>query len=216
MCDYALHWLVNSECSSGFVTLYDSCSELTVASRKWGCFGKGEVIGKWAVSTGRFLRYTGSIDSVFIRCGCRVISCSSALSWTALMMLRFVLRLRPSARLPCPRVLPGASAALGSRSLSRTCGLRRLHCGATVRTVSWGHSLSHRGVLRSTVAPGHGQSRCYSLPPHQKVCPTVECLRAVRAASCMTGRLHNSVPDLSELLAWPGDCTTVSETCQSC
>lgn len=84
-------------------------------------------------------------------------------------MLRFVLRLRPSARLPCPRVLPGASAALGSRSVSRTCGLRRLHSGATVRTVSWGHSLSHRGVLRSTGAPGHGQSRCYSLPPHQKV-----------------------------------------------
>lgn len=82
-------------------------------------------------------------------------------------MLRLVLRLKPSTRLPCPRVLPGASATLGS--VSRTCGLRRLHSGAAVRTVSWGHSLSHRGLLRSTGAPGHGQSRCYSLPPHQKV-----------------------------------------------
>lgn len=35
--------------------------------------------------------------------------------------------------------------------------------------MSWGHSLSHRGVLRCTGAQGHGQSRCYSLPPHQKV-----------------------------------------------
>lgn len=83
-------------------------------------------------------------------------------------MLRFVLRLRPSSRLPCPRVLPGPSSALGSRAPRSSC-LRRLHSGAAVRTLTWGHSLPHRGVLRCTGAPGHGQSRSYSLPPHQKV-----------------------------------------------
>ncbi|XP_033833972.1 dihydrolipoyllysine-residue acetyltransferase component of pyruvate dehydrogenase complex, mitochondrial [Periophthalmus magnuspinnatus] len=84
-------------------------------------------------------------------------------------MLRLVLRLRPSVRLSCPRVLPGPSAASGSRPMPRTSCLRRFHGGAAARTVSWGHSVSHRGVLRSIGAPGCGQSRCYSLPPHQKV-----------------------------------------------
>ncbi|XP_072302263.1 dihydrolipoyllysine-residue acetyltransferase component of pyruvate dehydrogenase complex, mitochondrial [Eucyclogobius newberryi] len=83
-------------------------------------------------------------------------------------MLRLVLRLRPSARLSCPRVLSGPGA-LGSRPVPRTSCLRRLHGGAAARTVSWGHSLSHRGALRSLGAPGPGQIRCYSLPPHQKV-----------------------------------------------
>ncbi|KAK7926123.1 hypothetical protein WMY93_008433 [Mugilogobius chulae] len=84
-------------------------------------------------------------------------------------MLRLVLRLRPSAKLSCPRVLPGPSGALGSRPVPRISCLRRLHGGAASRTVCWGHSLSHRGALRSIGAPGPGQSRCYSLPPHQKV-----------------------------------------------
>ncbi|CAL1573508.1 unnamed protein product [Knipowitschia caucasica] len=84
-------------------------------------------------------------------------------------MLRLVLRLKPSSRLSCPRVLPGPSASLGSCPVPRSNCLRRLHSGTAVRTVSWGHSLTHRGVLRSIGAPGPGQIRYYSLPPHQKV-----------------------------------------------
>lgn len=86
-------------------------------------------------------------------------------------MLRLILRLRPSAGLPCPRVLPGGPAALGSRSVPGTGCLRRLHCGATSRSVSLGSSLSHRGtLLRCPQLTGSCQStRFYSLPPHQKV-----------------------------------------------
>lgn len=84
-------------------------------------------------------------------------------------MLRLVLRFRPSTRLPCSRVFPGPAAALGSRSVSRTSCLRRLHGGAATRTVSWSHGLSHKGVLRCIQQTDRGQNRCYSLPPHQKV-----------------------------------------------
>lgn len=86
-------------------------------------------------------------------------------------MLRLILRLRPSAGLPCPRVLPGGPAALTSRSVPGTGCLRRLHCGAGSRTVSLGSGLSHRGtLLRCPQLSGSCQSpRFYSLPPHQKV-----------------------------------------------
>uniref|UniRef100_A0A671VAC3 Acetyltransferase component of pyruvate dehydrogenase complex n=1 Tax=Sparus aurata TaxID=8175 RepID=A0A671VAC3_SPAAU len=86
-------------------------------------------------------------------------------------MLRLILRLRPSAGLPCPRALPTGPAALGSRSVPGTGCLRRLHCGAGSRTVSFGSGLSHRGgLLRLPQLAGGCQStRFYSLPPHQKV-----------------------------------------------
>ncbi|XP_070699501.1 dihydrolipoyllysine-residue acetyltransferase component of pyruvate dehydrogenase complex, mitochondrial [Pempheris klunzingeri] len=86
-------------------------------------------------------------------------------------MLRLILRLRPSAGLPCPRALPAGPAALGSRSVPGTRGLRRLHCGAASRTASLGSGLPHRGVLlRCPPLTGSCQSkRLYSLPPHQKV-----------------------------------------------
>lgn len=86
-------------------------------------------------------------------------------------MLRLILRLRPSAGLPCPRVLPAGPAALGSRTVPGTSRLRRLHCGAASRTVSLGSGLSHRGtLLRCPPLTGSCQSpRFYSLPPHQKV-----------------------------------------------
>ncbi|XP_073336132.1 dihydrolipoyllysine-residue acetyltransferase component of pyruvate dehydrogenase complex, mitochondrial [Pagrus major] len=86
-------------------------------------------------------------------------------------MLRLILRLRPSAGLPCPRALPTGPAALSSRSVPGTGCLRRLHCGAGSRTVSLGTGLSHRGgLLRLPQLAGSCQStRFYSLPPHQKV-----------------------------------------------
>lgn len=87
-------------------------------------------------------------------------------------MLRLILRLRPSAGLPCPRALPaGPAAALGSRSAHGTSCLRRLHCGAASRAVSSGSGLSHRAaVWRCPPLPGRCQGvRFYSLPPHQKV-----------------------------------------------
>lgn len=86
-------------------------------------------------------------------------------------MLRLILRLRPSAGLRCPRVLPGGPAALGSRTVPGTGRLRRLHCGAASRTVSLGSGLSHRGaLLRCPPLTGSCHSpRFYSLPPHQKV-----------------------------------------------
>nr|XP_046265709.1 dihydrolipoyllysine-residue acetyltransferase component of pyruvate dehydrogenase complex, mitochondrial [Scatophagus argus] len=86
-------------------------------------------------------------------------------------MLRLILRLRPSAGLRCPRALPAGPVALGSRSVSGTGCLRRLHCVAGSRTVSLGSGLSHRGtLLRCPQLTGSCQGvRFYSLPPHQKV-----------------------------------------------
>lgn len=86
-------------------------------------------------------------------------------------MLRLILRLRPSAGLRRPRVLPAGPAAFGSRSLPGTGCLRRLHCGAASRTVCLGSGFSHRGILlRCPQLTGSVQSkRFYSLPPHQKV-----------------------------------------------
>lgn len=86
-------------------------------------------------------------------------------------MLRLILRLRPSAGLPCPRALPAGPVALGSRSVPGTGCLRRLHCGAGYRSMSLGSGLSHRGtLLRCPQLTGGCQStRFYSLPPHQKV-----------------------------------------------
>ncbi|KAM7397982.1 hypothetical protein PAMA_006047 [Pampus argenteus] len=91
-------------------------------------------------------------------------------------MLRLVLRLRPSAGLPCPRVLPAgpaATAALGSgsRSVPGAGCLRRLHSGAGSRAVCLGSGFSHRrALLRSPQLAGSGHStRFYALPPHQKV-----------------------------------------------
>ncbi|XP_070838860.1 dihydrolipoyllysine-residue acetyltransferase component of pyruvate dehydrogenase complex, mitochondrial [Chaetodon trifascialis] len=86
-------------------------------------------------------------------------------------MLRLILRLRPSAGLPCPRALPAGPAALGTRSVPGTGCLRRLHCGAGYRSMSLGSGLSHRGtLLRCPQLTGSCQStRFYSLPPHQKV-----------------------------------------------
>lgn len=89
-------------------------------------------------------------------------------------MLRLILRLRPSAGLPCPRVLPAgpaAAAALGSgsRSVPGTGCLRRLHSGASSRAVYLGTGYSHRrALLRSSQLSGHS-TRFYGLPPHQKV-----------------------------------------------
>ncbi|XP_029924172.1 dihydrolipoyllysine-residue acetyltransferase component of pyruvate dehydrogenase complex, mitochondrial [Myripristis murdjan] len=88
-------------------------------------------------------------------------------------MLRLLLRLRPSAGLPCPRALAGP-AALGSRSGAGTARLRRLHCGAAARAARSGHSslvLSHRATLLHCPRPaGSCQAkRLYSLPPHSKV-----------------------------------------------
>ncbi|XP_038129906.1 dihydrolipoyllysine-residue acetyltransferase component of pyruvate dehydrogenase complex, mitochondrial [Cyprinodon tularosa] len=81
-------------------------------------------------------------------------------------MLRLILRLRPSARLSCPRALPAGPSALGSR----TGCLRRIHCGAGSRVVSLNSNLSHRTLLRYPQLVGGCQSkRFYSLPPHQKV-----------------------------------------------
>uniref|UniRef100_UPI0037E7E468 dihydrolipoyllysine-residue acetyltransferase component of pyruvate dehydrogenase complex, mitochondrial n=1 Tax=Semicossyphus pulcher TaxID=241346 RepID=UPI0037E7E468 len=86
-------------------------------------------------------------------------------------MLRLILRLRPSAGLPCPRALPTGPATLSSRSVPGTGRLRRLHCGAGSRTVCLTTGLSHRAtLLRCPQLAGSCQStRFYSLPPHQKV-----------------------------------------------
>lgn len=86
-------------------------------------------------------------------------------------MLRLILRLRPSAGLPCPRVLPAGPAALGSRTVPGTSRLRRLHCAAASRAVSLGSGLSHRGALLRCppLTGGCHSPRFYSLPPHQKV-----------------------------------------------
>ncbi|XP_037604519.1 dihydrolipoyllysine-residue acetyltransferase component of pyruvate dehydrogenase complex, mitochondrial [Sebastes umbrosus] len=89
-------------------------------------------------------------------------------------MLRLILRLRPSAGLHCPRVLPDlpvGPATLSSRSVPGTGSLRRLHCGAGSRTVCYGSGFSHRGtLLRCPQLIGSCQKkRFYSLPPHQKV-----------------------------------------------
>lgn len=95
-------------------------------------------------------------------------------------MLRLVLRLRPSAGLPChrvcPRVLPAgpaaAAAAPGLGSRSGTGCLRRLHRGASSRAaVSLGSGFGRRAsLLRCPQLAAGGQSkRFYSLPPHQKV-----------------------------------------------
>ncbi|XP_076606546.1 dihydrolipoyllysine-residue acetyltransferase component of pyruvate dehydrogenase complex, mitochondrial [Chaetodon auriga] len=86
-------------------------------------------------------------------------------------MLRLILRLRPSAGLPCPRALPAGPAALGTRSVPGTGCLRRLHCGAGYRSMTLGSGFSHRGtLLRCPQLTGSCQStRFYSLPPHQKV-----------------------------------------------
>ncbi|XP_008303919.1 dihydrolipoyllysine-residue acetyltransferase component of pyruvate dehydrogenase complex, mitochondrial [Stegastes partitus] len=86
-------------------------------------------------------------------------------------MLRLILRLRPASRLPCPRALPTGPAALGSRSIRGTGGVRRLHCGAGSRAVSLGSGFSHRATLLrcSQLAGGCQSKRFYSLPPHQKV-----------------------------------------------
>ncbi|XP_047462802.1 dihydrolipoyllysine-residue acetyltransferase component of pyruvate dehydrogenase complex, mitochondrial [Mugil cephalus] len=86
-------------------------------------------------------------------------------------MIRLILRLRPSAGLPCPRALPARPAALGSRFVPRTGCQRRLHCGAASRAVSLSSGFSHRATLfrRPQLAAGCQSQRFYSLPPHQKV-----------------------------------------------
>uniref|UniRef100_A0A3Q3IZL1 Acetyltransferase component of pyruvate dehydrogenase complex n=1 Tax=Monopterus albus TaxID=43700 RepID=A0A3Q3IZL1_MONAL len=86
-------------------------------------------------------------------------------------MLRLILRLRPSAGLPCPRALPSGPAARCSRSIPGTGCLRRLHCGTGYRAVCLGSGFSHRApLLRCHQLAGSCQSkRFYSLPPHQKV-----------------------------------------------
>ncbi|XP_035034217.1 dihydrolipoyllysine-residue acetyltransferase component of pyruvate dehydrogenase complex, mitochondrial [Hippoglossus stenolepis] len=86
-------------------------------------------------------------------------------------MLRLILRLRPSSGLPCPRALPTGPAALGSRSVHGTGGLRRLHRGAAYRAASLSSGLGHRAtLLRCPPLSGSCQAkRFYCLPPHQKV-----------------------------------------------
>ncbi|CAK6953843.1 dihydrolipoyllysine-residue acetyltransferase component of pyruvate dehydrogenase complex%2C [Scomber scombrus] len=92
-------------------------------------------------------------------------------------MLRLILRLRPSAGLPSPRVLPAgpgaAAVALGSssRSVPGTGCLRRLHGGAGSRAVILGSGFSHRRALLRCpqLSGGDNSTRFYSLPPHQKV-----------------------------------------------
>ncbi|KAM4545708.1 dihydrolipoyllysine-residue acetyltransferase component of pyruvate dehydrogenase complex, mitochondrial [Odontesthes bonariensis] len=86
-------------------------------------------------------------------------------------MLRLILRLRPSAGRSCPRALPAGPAALSSRSVPGTGGLRRLHCGAGARTVTLGSGFTHRATLLRypQLAGGCQSGRFYSLPPHQKV-----------------------------------------------
>ncbi|XP_071372097.1 dihydrolipoyllysine-residue acetyltransferase component of pyruvate dehydrogenase complex, mitochondrial isoform X10 [Centroberyx affinis] len=88
-------------------------------------------------------------------------------------MLRLLLRLRPTAGLPCPRALSGP-AALSSRSGSGTGRLRRLHSGAASRAGCGGVNgvvFTHRmGFLRCPQPASSCQTkRFYSLPPHQKV-----------------------------------------------
>ncbi|XP_061818445.2 dihydrolipoyllysine-residue acetyltransferase component of pyruvate dehydrogenase complex, mitochondrial [Nerophis lumbriciformis] len=84
-------------------------------------------------------------------------------------MLRLILRLRPFAGLPRPRVLragPGASA-IGSRCLSGTGCARRLHRVAGSRAVCFSHG---GALMRCPQLAGSCQGkRFYSLPPHQKV-----------------------------------------------
>ncbi|XP_071372092.1 dihydrolipoyllysine-residue acetyltransferase component of pyruvate dehydrogenase complex, mitochondrial isoform X5 [Centroberyx affinis] len=87
-------------------------------------------------------------------------------------MLRLLLRLRPTAGLPCPRALSGP-AALSSRSGSGTGRLRRLHSGAASRAGCGGVNgvvFTHRmGFLRCPQPASSCQTkRFYSLPPHQK------------------------------------------------
>uniref|UniRef100_A0A3P8VCD6 Acetyltransferase component of pyruvate dehydrogenase complex n=1 Tax=Cynoglossus semilaevis TaxID=244447 RepID=A0A3P8VCD6_CYNSE len=85
-------------------------------------------------------------------------------------MLRLVLRLRPSARISCPRVLPAGPGAAG-RSVPGTVCLRRLHRSAASRAACLGSGAGHRAaLLRCPQLAGVGQTqRFYSLPPHQKV-----------------------------------------------
>lgn len=89
---------------------------------------------------------------------------------TAAQMLRLVLRLRPSARISCPRVLPAGPGAAG-RSVPGTVCLRRLHRSAASRAACLGSGAGHRAaLLRCPQLAGVGQTqRFYSLPPHQKV-----------------------------------------------
>ncbi|XP_075887562.1 dihydrolipoyllysine-residue acetyltransferase component of pyruvate dehydrogenase complex, mitochondrial [Nelusetta ayraudi] len=86
-------------------------------------------------------------------------------------MLRLILRLRPSAGLSRPRVLPTGPAAAGLLGSRTGGGLRRLHGGAAARAVALSSGLSHRGnILRCPPLTGCSRStRFYSLPPHQKV-----------------------------------------------
>ncbi|KAM4620647.1 dihydrolipoyllysine-residue acetyltransferase component of pyruvate dehydrogenase complex, mitochondrial [Polymixia lowei] len=78
-------------------------------------------------------------------------------------MLRLILRLRPTAGLPCPRVLPGPG----------TCRLRRLHSGVSRAACGGVDSVvfTRRASLLRWPQPASSlqAKRFYSLPPHQKV-----------------------------------------------
>nr|XP_057943423.1 dihydrolipoyllysine-residue acetyltransferase component of pyruvate dehydrogenase complex, mitochondrial [Doryrhamphus excisus] len=84
-------------------------------------------------------------------------------------MLRLILRLRPSAGLSRPRVLPTgpAASANGSLCVPGTGCVRRLHRIAGSRALCF----SHRGALLRCpqLAMTCQGKRFYSLPPHQKV-----------------------------------------------
>ncbi|XP_046876331.1 dihydrolipoyllysine-residue acetyltransferase component of pyruvate dehydrogenase complex, mitochondrial [Hypomesus transpacificus] len=89
-------------------------------------------------------------------------------------MLRLILRLRPSAAIPCSRTLPGP--ALSSRSGPGACHLKRYHSGVRSRAVCNGVNFNtiiftnRTSLLQCPQSVSCSQSkRCYSLPPHQKV-----------------------------------------------
>lgn len=86
-------------------------------------------------------------------------------------MIRLILRLRPSAGLPCQRALQARPSALGCRFVPGTGCPRRFHCGAASRAVSLSSGFRHRATLLRCpqLASGCQTKRFYSLPPHQKV-----------------------------------------------
>ncbi|XP_051903116.1 dihydrolipoyllysine-residue acetyltransferase component of pyruvate dehydrogenase complex, mitochondrial [Hippocampus zosterae] len=88
-------------------------------------------------------------------------------------MLRLILRLRPSSRLPRPRALPAGPAAstLSSRCISGTGCARRIHRVVGSRALCSTVIFSRGGaLLRCPQLTASSRSeRFYSLPPHQKV-----------------------------------------------
>ncbi|XP_019729139.1 dihydrolipoyllysine-residue acetyltransferase component of pyruvate dehydrogenase complex, mitochondrial [Hippocampus comes] len=88
-------------------------------------------------------------------------------------MLRLILRLRPSSRLPRPRALPAgpAASALSSRCLSGTGCARRIHRVVGSRALCSTVIFSRGGALLRCpqLTASCRSERFYSLPPHQKV-----------------------------------------------